>query len=397
MMNILVVDDDEMVRYVLTEKLSETGFSAVAACDGQSAVKLFSDTVFDAVLLDLKMPGMDGIETLKELRKHDPDIPVIMVTAFGDIATAVEAIKLGAYDFVEKPPQISRIMVTLRRAIEKATLERKVRVLGKSVEESAVLKQSYEKLKELDHVKTIFLSSVSHELRTPLTSIIGFAEISRKIFTKLIAVIPDNDPKTVNDIEQLKYNMEIVVSESEKLAGLIESILDMTAMEAGTAEWKWQPLSLREVIENSAKAFSLTFKKKGLELVVAIEDDLPLIKGDKYRISQVIDHILSNAASFTDQGRVTCSAKKVNGEIVFSIADTGRGIIPSRHELIFEKFSQVGDTSTGKPKGVGLGLPICRLIVGYHGGKIGVESEPDKGSVFTIVLPVLTEDDVSQQ
>jgi signal transduction histidine kinase len=334
------------------------------------------------------MPGMDGIETLKELRKHDPDIPVIMVTAFGDIATAVEAIKLGAYDFVEKPPQISRIMVTLRRAIEKATLERKVRDLGKSVEESAILKQAYQKLKELDQAKNTFLSSVSHELRTPLTSIVGYAEVSRKKLTKLISEITVGDTKITKKLRQVEENLGLLVSESERLAGLIESILDLTAMEAGTAEWRWEPLSLREVIENTTTVFTSTFKEKGLEFVVEIENDLPFIKGDRFRICQVVSHLLANAAKFTDQGRVTCSVKKINQKIILSIADTGRGIQASRHGVIFEKFSQIGDALTDKPKGVGLGLPICRMIVGYHGGKIDVESEPGKGSVFTIMLPV---------
>jgi signal transduction histidine kinase len=388
MMNILVVDDEEMVRYVLTEKLCESGFSVTAAHNGQSAVELFRDKAFDAVLLDLKMPGMDGIETLKELRKHDSNIPVIMVTAFGDIATAVESIKLGAYDFVEKPPQISRIMVTLRRAIEKAALERELRDLGKNAEESAALKQAYEKLKELDQIKSTFLSSISHELRTPLTSIIGYAEISRKKLSKLISGFVGDDTKIPAKIRIVEENLEIIVSESEKLAKLIESVLDLTAMEAGTAEWRWEPLSLREVIDNAATSFLPAFDKKGLGFVLAIEDDLPPIKGDRYRISQVINHILSNAAAFTDQGRVTCSARRAEKEIVLTIADTGKGILASRLGLIFEKFSQIGDTLTDKPKGVGLGLPISRLIVGYHGGKISVESEPGKGSVFTIVLPV---------
>lgn len=387
-MHILVVDDDEMVRYVLTEKLSESGFTATAVCDGHGAVELFRGTVFDAVLLDLKMPGMDGIETLKELRKQDPDIPVIMVTAFGDIATAVEAIKLGAYDFVEKPPQISRIMVTLRRAIEKAALEREVRDLGKSVEESVALKLAYQKLRELDQAKNTFLSSVSHELRTPLTSIVGYAEVNRKKLTKLISEIAVDDPKISKKLKQVEENLALLVSESDRLAGLIESILDLTAMEAGTAEWRWEPLSLTEVIQYTSRIFSPRFKEQGLEFVVAVDNDLPMIKGDRHRICQVLNHLLSNAATFTDQGKVTFSVKKIQHKIMMSVADTGRGIKASRHGLIFEKFSQIGDELTDKPKGVGLGLPICRLIVEYHGGKIDVESEPGKGSLFTIVLPV---------
>ncbi|MDD2855185.1 MAG: hybrid sensor histidine kinase/response regulator [Desulfuromonadaceae bacterium] len=384
-MNVLVVDDDEMVRYVLSEKLGEAAFSVTTAHNGLLAVELFHDTVFDAVLLDLKMPGMDGIETLKELSKHDPGIPVIMVTGFGDIATAVEAIKLGAYDFVEKPPQLSRIMVTLRRAIEKAALEREVRDLGKSVEESIALKQAYQKLRELDQVKTTFLTSVSHELRTPLTSIIGYAEVSRKKLKKWMAEDINNSDK----IGQLGENLETIILESEKLAGMIESILDLTAMEAGTAEWKWDAIPIKEVIEDAAAIFSPIMKEKGIEFVVVFENDLPSIMGDRYRFSKVVKQILSNAVNFTDQGRVVCSTKRVNNDLFLTVSDTGIGIDPSRHLVIFEKFSQIGDALTEKPKGVGLGLPISRLIVEYHGGSITVESEPGKGSVFTVMLPVV--------
>lgn len=386
-MNVLVVDDDEMVRYVLTEKLSEVGFSTTSVGDGLQAIELFSEANFDAVLLDLKMPGLDGIETLKELRKHDLGIPVIMVTAFGDIATAVEAIKLGAYDFVEKPPQISRIVVTLRRAIEKASLERKISELGKSVEESEALKQAYHKLKELDQAKTAFLTSVSHELRTPLTSIVGYAEISKKNLTKLIPCIED-DPKVCKKLRQLEENLGLLVSESERLTGLIESILDQTAMAAGTAEWRWELLSIKDVIDGATSPFCDVFKNMGIDFSVEIEAALPLVRGDRQRLSQVVTQMLSNAAMFTMQGRVACSAVSTGHDIVLSVTDTGRGIDPSRHGLIFEEFSQIGDILIDKPKGIGLGLPICRLIVESHGGNISVKSEPGKGSTFTIMIPV---------
>lgn len=386
-MNVLVVDDDEMVRYVLTEKLSEVGFSTTSVGDGLKAIELFSEANFDAVLLDLKMPGLDGIETLKELRKHDPGIPVIMVTAFGDIATAVEAIKLGAYDFVEKPPQISRIVVTLRRAIEKASLERKIRELGKSVEESEALKQAYHKLQELDQAKTAFLTSVSHELRTPLTSIVGYAEISKKNLTKLIPSVED-DPKVCRKLRQLEENLGLLVSESERLTVLIESILDQTAMAAGTAEWRWELLSIKDVIEGATRPFYDVFKNKDIDFSVEIEAALPLVRGDRQRLAQVVTQMLSNASMFTKDGCVVCSAVSAGNDIVLSVTDTGRGIDPSRHGLIFEEFSQIGDILIDKPKGIGLGLPICRLIVESHGGTISVKSEPGKGSTFTIMIPV---------
>ncbi len=136
MSNVLIVDDEEIVRFALSEKLKEHGFSVTEASGGRDAVDICTKKDIDAVLLDLKMPEMDGIATLQELKENNNDLPVIMVTAYGDIPTAVQAIKLGAYDFVEKPPQVSKLMVTLNRAIEKAELEKKIRNLDSTLESS---------------------------------------------------------------------------------------------------------------------------------------------------------------------------------------------------------------------------------------------------------------------
>jgi DNA-binding NtrC family response regulator len=136
MATILIVDDEEIVRFALSMKLKEHGFSVMEACNGRDAVDICMKKDVDAVLLDLKMPEMDGIETLGELKRHNNNVPVIIVTAYGDVPTAVHAIKLGAYDFVEKPPPISKLIVTLDRAIEKAELEKKIRNLDSTLESS---------------------------------------------------------------------------------------------------------------------------------------------------------------------------------------------------------------------------------------------------------------------
>jgi signal transduction histidine kinase len=383
-MNVLVVDDDEMVRYVLTEKLAESGFTATAASDGCSALEIFRTARFDAVLLDLKMPGMDGIETLKELLKRDAEVPVIMVTAFGDIATAVEAIKLGAYDFVEKPPQISRIGLTLRRAIEKAAMEREIRELGKSVAETSMLKKANDKLVELDRIKTAFLSSVSHELRTPLTSIIGYAEICRSKLAKLTPLLPEG--KGIKELGQVAENLEIVTGEARRLTELIDNLLELTALVAGTAAWNWAPVSLAAVIEDAARFHAPLFEHKGIGLTVRIPEELPAVRGDAERLGQVLRHLLANALKFTEHGQVTVSARRTESGVRVSVADTGRGIPEALHRVIFDKFRQLGETLTDKPKGVGLGLAICKQIVDYHGGTLSVASEPGHGSVFSMGL-----------
>lgn len=130
---ILIVDDEKPLRSILIEILQKNGFPAVEASSSKEAFKIFGEEKPDAVLLDLKMPDMDGIEVMQELKKMDPDIPIIIVTAYGDIPTAVEAIKLGAYDFIVKPPKFDRLVFTLKRAIKELELKRSVRRLNTAV------------------------------------------------------------------------------------------------------------------------------------------------------------------------------------------------------------------------------------------------------------------------
>lgn len=136
MNKVLIVDDDKIIRLSLKEILEDNGFSSMEALSGRQAIELFKKEPPDAVLLDLKMPVMDGIETMQELRKIDPDVPVILITAHGDIETAVEAIKLGAYDFIVKPPKFDRLIFTLKKAIEKLELKQKVKDLNHAFETS---------------------------------------------------------------------------------------------------------------------------------------------------------------------------------------------------------------------------------------------------------------------
>jgi len=388
MKKILVIDDDEIVRFALYEALSGKGFFVEQAEDGMSGLKAFEKDRPDAVLLDLKMPGMDGMETLREMRRSDPDVPVIMITAFGDIPTAVEAIKLGAYDFVEKPPQLSRIILMVRRALEKAELEKEIRRLGRSVEEAKALKEAYGKLIELDRMKTAFLSTISHELRTPLTSVLGFARLVGKKLGKWLAPGPMPDSqKAVRDAAVMAKNIDIIISEAERLTGMINNILYMTEMEDESTEWKMGPVAMKDIIDEAVHTTAVPLKEKGIAFKQDMEDGLPVITGDRARLLLLITNLILNALKFSENGVITCTARRVEGGIMFSVRDTGPGIPGKDIVGIFDKFMQSGDSMTGKPTGLGLGLPICKHIVERHGGRIWVESGPGPGSEFFFVLP----------
>jgi len=252
-----------------------------------------------------------------------------------------------------------------------------------------ILTRDITREKEVDRMKTDFLSTVSHELRTPLTSVLGFARIIKKRMNEVIfPLVKTDDRKIQKTIQQVSDNIEIILSEGERLTALINDVLDLAKMEAGKIEWSMEPLSISEVIEQAAAAISALSEQKGLALRLGLDAGLPLVTGDRHRLMQVVINLLSNAVKFTESGSITCGAVRRGNELVISVRDTGLGIDTEDLPKVFEKFKQVGDTLTNKPKGTGLGLPICKEIVNRHGGRIWAESEPGRGSAFLFTVPI---------
>ena len=243
---------------------------------------------------------------------------------------------------------------------------------------------------EADAAKSSFLSTVSHELRTPLTSVLGFAKIiRRRLDERLFPLIPEDDRKVQQAKRQVIDNLNVVVSEGERLTKLIDDVLDLAKIEAGKFTWNMGKTSISDVIERAIAATASLFEPKKLTLIRDVQADLPVVNGDQDRLIQVVINLISNAVKFTDAGSITLSAHLRGEDIVVGVTDSGIGIAPGDQQKVFEKFKQVGDTLTDKPKGTGLGLPICKEIVEYHGGHIWVESEPGKGSTFSFTIPVI--------
>lgn len=245
--------------------------------------------------------------------------------------------------------------------------------------------------KEIDQMKTDFISNVSHELRTPLTSVLGFAKIIRKRLDEtVLPALPTDDARVQRAARQAAENVEIIVKEGERLTTLINDVLDIAKMEAGKIEWKKAPLEIGKLLERAFAATRSIFEASGLEPVLDVEPDLPTVEADRDRLLQVLLNLISNAVKFSARGAITARARMdhEHGELVVSVEDQGVGIAPKDQASVFEKFKQVGETLTDKPKGTGLGLPICRQIVEHHRGRIWLESELGKGSRFYFSLPL---------
>jgi signal transduction histidine kinase len=252
-------------------------------------------------------------------------------------------------------------------------LEQKSRELEAA---TAELRAANVRLQELDRLKDDIVATVSHEVRTPLTSIRSFSEILRDN--------PDLSP------EERQEFITIIVQESERLSRLINDILDLAKMEAGTSDWHMADLAPRTVIEHALAASAGLFPKdRHITLQSRIADDLPAIRADADRLTQVIVNLMSNAVKFcaAQDGWVRLEAREETGFLRVDVTDNGLGIAKHDQAKIFERFQQAGNTLTDKPQGTGLGLPICREILRRFGGDIWVESESGKGATFSFRVP----------
>ncbi len=240
--------------------------------------------------------------------------------------------------------------------------------------------------------KSAFLANVSHELRTPLTSILGFTQIiKRRLERVILPAVHGKDQKVDKAAEQVCVNIDIIVSEGERLTSLINNLLDLEKIEAGEMRWDIVPTDVADVLRHAGEATRSLYMAKGLRFQIEVETGVSEVLADKDKLIQVLVNLISNAVKFTDRGQIKCAARMRSPDTVeFSVSDTGCGIAIQDQFQVFEKFRQVGDSLTNKPSGTGLGLPICREIVSHLGGEIWVESEMGVGSVFRFHVPAPT-------
>lgn len=257
---------------------------------------------------------------------------------------------------------------------------------------TAELLAANERLKEVDQMKSDFMSSVSHEFMTPLTSIRGFLTIISREFSKHFAPLAGEDEKLLRKRKLIEDDLDVVERESVRLTHLINDVLNYTDLISGRSAWQEEKLQVSELIEVALTkvAHSLAAKPK-VTLTLDCAPNLPSVKGDKTKLIQVLVNLLDNAIKFTDEGSVILkSGLAEGGGVRISVKDSGSGIPGDELESIFGHFHQVlkDNALVDKPKGTGLGLALCKQIIDHHGGTIGANSELGAGSEFSIILPL---------
>jgi len=237
------------------------------------------------------------------------------------------------------------------------------------------LEEKNELLEAANKHKSQFLANVSHELRTPLNSIIGFTRLVLR--------------KVEGQIEKLqKDNLQKVLISAEHLLNLINGLLDLAKIEAGRMEVYAETFKLEEVIRLATATVEPLLKNGRVKLITEIAPDVPPLKTDRDKLKQSVLNLLGNAVKFTDEGEIKVAAWRENGSLKLTVSDTGIGMKKEALDLIFEEFRQADMSSTRRYGGTGLGLAIVKKFINLMGGEISVESEPGKGSKFTITIPV---------
>ncbi len=357
---ILVADDEPTIRELMQLVLERDGHTVKTANDGEQALKMLQEERFDFLLSDIQMPRMDGIELLRRAKALHPDLTAILITGFGTIETAVEAMKSGASDFLTKPiREPDQIPLIFQRARRFHLLQNEVKAL-----------------RELNRLQDEFLALLSHELRTPLTNIGGCLEAMQDLF---------RDEISDNVMEMLSTAAEGVTA----LSRIVESLLLMADLQNDRVLLDKQRVGLVHLLEDASERILAAGEGK-VELLLEKAGEEVLVDVDYKLFTRAVGNIIENAVKFNpgkENLRITARVSDNDGTVHLSISNNGRPIREEDCEKIFRRFKQEEHYMTRTCGGIGLGLPITRTIVEKHGGEIKVSCNDEEEVTFDIELP----------
>lgn len=365
---ILVIDDETNIRSTLAEFMALSGYEVDTAQDGVKGMDFLGSREYDLVLLDLRMPGMDGLAVTEWIRETHPEVPVIVMTGHATVESSIKALRLGAYDYVQKPFSLDEIERTIGNCLEKRRLERR----------NTELTILNERLREIERIKDDLLATVSHEFRTPLTAIHGFLSLLESADTSNLTAhqrqgldaIWDN----VNRLDAMIANLLVLVESQDRA---YPPILEPTALGPFFREYA------------SLRRHSRMRDDFRLEVDAGAADVSVLL--DRRRFPLVLHNLVDNAFKFCrDPGtaEVLVSARREREHLWIEVSDAGIGISEGLGDRVFERFTQADMTSTREFQGAGLGLAVVRAIVEAHNGTVRIVSPQLGGTTVRVTLPI---------
>ena len=353
---ILVVDDQEATLISNRLLLEKEGHQVFTAAGGQEALALFRHQQIDLIVVDYFMPRMSGEELVQEIRKTDEDVQVLLMTGYSGEKPPREMLRsLDIQGYHDKSEGPDHLLLWVDVALKAHAQLKKVR--------------------ETERLKAQLLANISHELRTPLSVILGYSEVLL-------------DGKSESLFPRARQAVEGIQKQARTLGRLVNNFLNFARIEAESMEMAMQSVRLSDFQEEIEKLMGLLLRSKPVSFVWQVSPQLPPVWADPQKLLLILSNLLSNAAKFTEQGEICVMATPngSEGEVALKVKDTGVGIDPEHHEVIFELFRQVDGSSTRRFGGTGLGLALVRKLARLMGGEITVESALGAGTTFTLKL-----------
>lgn len=387
---ILTIEDDRLVRRAITSYLQGLGHLVLQAADGEEGLEIFRRAHPDLVLTDLRLPKLDGMEVLSTIQKESPDTPVIIVSGMGTLEDAIKALKLGARDYVTKPiTDMALLEHAAARALERVRLIRENRRYQSFLEDEVQRKTAeLQQAQKLEAIGTL-AGGITHDFNNILAAIMGFTELALL--------------KTEMDSELTDY-LHQVQKASHRAKELVLQILTFSRKNNTERHPLQAAISIKEALKFTQATLPATVR-----IIQHIKTKQTMILADPTEIHQIITNLCTNAfhALPDEKGTITISLDNITittGEaekhsqlrsgdyLQLTVSDDGCGMSQAIQNIIFDPFF----TTKEKWQGTGLGLSVVQGIVTDCGGSIRVESEPGKGSTFTLLFPV-TEDTASKE
>ncbi|MEI6823168.1 MAG: response regulator [Bacteroidota bacterium] len=384
--NILIVDDQEANIDVLEGLLLIQGYLNIkTTTDPRNVVSLLSSFQPDIILLDLAMPHLSGFEVLEQIKEIVPIayyLPILVLTADITLEARERALSNGAKDFLVKPFDLTEANLRIHNLLETRYLyqqqENQNHILEEKVKErTKELVIAKEKAEESDRLKTAFLNNISHEIRTPFNGIIGL----------LSMLIEDAISK-----EEKEEYVNMINYSADRLMNTINDIVEISQIQAEKIELSISKVNIDYLINVLIDKFKTPTENKQLDLIIKnnLPSNIENINTDKLKLISILSYIIDNAIKFTNAGNIELGIDYNSDFLMFFVKDTGVGINKNDYTKIFERFMQVDVSNTRLYEGSGLGLSIAKTYTEILGGKIWVESEINKGSIFYISIPIIS-------